>query len=89
MTGSVMADPGGTKFPDVSSVLAYMDDYESAKDTRLSPGQRRAACAAAVYVLAYTARCEHCLPLGVSPDQIRMQPDSVWQTRAAELLGER
>ena len=89
MTWSVTADPGGTKFPDVSSVLAYMDDYESARDTRLSPGQRRAARAAAVYVLAYTARCEHSLAArGLArPDQ-----DAARQCladAAAELLGER
>ena len=89
MTWSVTADPGGTEFPNVSSVLAYMDDYESARDTRLSSGQRRAARAAAVYVLAYTARCEHSLAArGLArPDQ-----DAARQylaDAAAELLGER
>ena len=89
MTWSVTADPGGTEFPNVSSVLAYMDDYESARDSRLNPGQRRAARAAAVFVLAYTARCEHSLSArGLArPDQ-----DAARQclaNTAAKLLDER
>jgi hypothetical protein len=89
MTWSVTADPGGTEFPNASSVQAYMDDYESARDNRLSPGQRRAARAAAVFVLAYTARCEHSLSArGLArPDQ-----DAARQclaSAAAELLDER
>ena len=54
MTWSVTADPGGTAFPDLDSVLAYFDDYERAQDfpvhfeaasgcarsRRLCPGRR-------------------------------------------------
>jgi hypothetical protein len=71
MTWSVTADPGGTAFPDRDSVLGYVSDYEEARGTPLSTGQRRAAQAAAVYVLAYTARCEHSLAVrGLArPDQ--------------------
>ena len=61
MTWSVTADPGGTEFPDMNSVLAYIADYERARNSSLTSGQHRAARAAAVYVLAYTARCEHSL----------------------------
>jgi aminoglycoside phosphotransferase (APT) family kinase protein len=61
MTWSVTADPGGTAFPDLHSVLGYIGDYEEARGAPLSTGQRRAAQAAAAYVLAYTARCEHSL----------------------------
>jgi aminoglycoside phosphotransferase (APT) family kinase protein len=61
MTWSVTADPGGTEFPELTSVLEYMADYEQARKRILSPGQQHAARAAAVYVLAYTARCEHSL----------------------------
>jgi aminoglycoside phosphotransferase (APT) family kinase protein len=61
MTWSVTADPGGTEFPTLESVLAYLDDYENQREGSLSSLQRRAARASAVWVLAYTARCEHSL----------------------------
>jgi hypothetical protein len=76
MTWSVTADPGGTAFPELGSVLGYIGDYEEARGTPLSNGQRRAAQAAAVYVLAYTARCEHSLAVrGIArPDQNTARP---------------
>jgi aminoglycoside phosphotransferase (APT) family kinase protein len=61
MTWSVTADPGGTEFPTIDSVLAYFDDYEQDRAEPLTSEQRRAARASAVWVLAYTARCEHSL----------------------------
>jgi hypothetical protein len=71
MTWSVTADPGGTGFPTLDSVLAYMDDYEQERGRRLDSVQRRAARGSAVWVLAYTARCEHSLAVrGMArPDQ--------------------
>ena len=63
MTWSVTADPGGTEFPDLDSVLGYMADYEQTRNRGFNAEQLRAARAAAVYVLAYTARCEHSLAL--------------------------
>lgn len=61
MTWSVTADPGGTEFPTRDSVLAYIDDYEKERGASFSRLQLRSARAAAAYVLAYTARCEHSL----------------------------
>jgi hypothetical protein len=61
MTWSVTADPGGTAYPSIGSVLAYMEDYEKHRGEPFSLAQGRAARAAAVYVLAYAARCEHSL----------------------------
>jgi hypothetical protein len=61
MTWSVTADPGGTEFPTLDSVLAYMEDYEAEREGPLTTRQRRAARASAVWVLAYTSRCEHSL----------------------------
>lgn len=71
MTWSVTADPGGTAFPTMDSVLAYIEDYQKERGTSLSPLQRRSARGAAVWVLAYTARCEHSLAVrGIArPDQ--------------------
>ena len=63
MTWSVTADPGGMEFPDLDSVLGYMADYEQTRNRSFNAEQLRAARAAAVYVLAYTARCEHALAL--------------------------
>jgi aminoglycoside phosphotransferase (APT) family kinase protein len=59
MTWSVTADPGGTEFPALESVLAYLDDFEREREAALTSVQRRAARASAAWVLAYTARCEH------------------------------
>jgi hypothetical protein len=61
MTWSVTADPGGTEFPTEESVLGYIDDYLRTRTRPFSSKQDRSARAAATYVLAYTARCEHSL----------------------------
>ena len=61
MTWSVTADPGGTTFPEWDDVLAYMDNYQQARGRPLTAPQLRSARAAALYTLAYTARCEHSL----------------------------
>jgi hypothetical protein len=61
VTWSVTADPGGTEFPTRADIVSFMADYEEAAGSRLDDVQWRAAAAAAVYVLAYTARCEHSL----------------------------
>lgn len=61
MTWSVTADPGGTEFPTLDSVLAFMEDYQEERGQPLALQQHRAARASAVWVLAYTARCEHSL----------------------------
>ncbi len=71
MTWSVTADPGGTEFPDSDDVLAFIHDYQRARSRPLTTVQLRAARAAALYTLAYTARCEHSLDVqGIArPDQ--------------------
>jgi hypothetical protein len=61
MTWSVTADPGGTAFPTLDSVLGYMEDYQESRQRPLTVRQHRAARASAVWVLAYSARCEHSL----------------------------
>ena len=71
VTWSVTADPGGTEFPTFGDIVGFMGDYELAAGSRLDDVQWRAATAAAVYTLAYTARCEHSLDVkGMArPDQ--------------------
>jgi hypothetical protein len=61
MTWSVTADAGGTEFPEMDDVLAFVDDYDRAQGGDLTLDQLRAARASAIYSLAYTARCEHSL----------------------------
>lgn len=61
MTWRVTAEPGGTEFPTADEALRYIGSYEDAVGRRFSAGERRAAAAAAAYVLAYTSRCEHAL----------------------------
>ena len=55
---SVTAEPGGADFPALDAVVAYLRAYEDAAGRELSDDQWRRAGAAAVYLLAYTARCE-------------------------------
>lgn len=71
ITWSVTADPGGTEFPGHGDVVAYMEDYQRARHQPLTSDQLKSARAAALYTLAYTARCEHSLDVrGMArPDQ--------------------
>jgi len=48
-------------FPGADEVDAYLDAYGAARGRPLRPDERRRARAAAVWTLAYTARCEHAL----------------------------
>lgn len=58
ITWSVTSEPGGANFPTLEDVVAYLSAYEDAAGRMLSNDQWRRAGAAAVYLLAYTARCE-------------------------------
>jgi Ser/Thr protein kinase RdoA (MazF antagonist) len=62
-TWSVTSEPGGSDFPSVFEVAAFLRDYETAADRPLTDAQWQAAGAAATGVLAYTARCEHALAM--------------------------
>jgi hypothetical protein len=70
-TWSVTSEPGGSTFPSAAVVAAFIDDYEKAAGHALGEAQVRAAGAAAVWTLAYTARCEHALAASgrARPDQ--------------------
>ncbi len=70
-TWSVTSEPGGSEFPSAVVVAAFIDDYENAAGYTLSEAQVRGAGAAAVWTLAYTARCEHALAVRgrARPDQ--------------------
>jgi hypothetical protein len=59
VTWSVTSEPGGSRFPSAAGVAAFLEDYETAAGSALSNAQVRAAGAAAVWNLAYIARCEH------------------------------
>jgi len=50
---------GDDHTPTVDEIEEYIDVYESARGTPFSEMQRKAARAAAVGTMAYTARCEH------------------------------
>ena len=58
-------------FPSAPVVAAFIHDYEQAAGSALSEAKIRAAGAAAVWTLAYTARCEHALEASgrARPDQ--------------------
>lgn len=58
---------GNDSSPTNDEIGDYIAHYESVRGTPLTPVQRRAANAAAVYGMAYTARCEH----AVDPDSRR------------------
>jgi Phosphotransferase enzyme family len=71
VTWSVTAEPDGSTFPTLEEIEAYLDDYADAVGRPFDAAWRAAARAAAVYCLAYTARCEHALAVrGIArPDQ--------------------
>lgn len=52
--------------PSLDESRAFMAEYESARGTPFTSTERETAGAAAVYALAYTARCEHSLGHGMS-----------------------
>ena len=58
MTWSVTAEPGGADFPTATTSSRSCATTKTPWDARLSDDQWRRAGAAAVYLLAYTARCE-------------------------------
>ena len=47
--------------PDIREVAAFVSNYEAARGGPFSRDERAAIGASALYVLAYTARCEHAL----------------------------
>jgi hypothetical protein len=61
VTWRVTAEAGGTEFPGVDEILRYVEAYEETAGRRFTASERRGATAAAAYLLAYTARCEHAL----------------------------
>jgi hypothetical protein len=54
-------EPGDPIAPDPDEVKGYLNAYNAASEKPITGGQTRAAMAAALWVLAYTARCEHAL----------------------------
>ena len=59
-----LGEPNEPLAPSAPEIQRYIDLYERARRRPLSENQRRSACAAAVFALAYTARCEHALHPG-------------------------
>jgi hypothetical protein len=55
--------------PSAEEVAAYVRCYEAARGQAFSPVERTAIGGAALWVLAYTARCEHAL--GADPTAVR------------------
>ena len=49
----------GLTRPDPDELLAFVDDYEIARGRPFAAAERRGVHASAVYLTAYTARCEH------------------------------
>jgi Ser/Thr protein kinase RdoA (MazF antagonist) len=55
----VMLDPSRPWRAEPRRVRAFLDAYDASRGRPMSPPERDAALAAAVYLFAYTARCEH------------------------------
>lgn len=66
-------EPGDPIAPSPEQTMAYVSAYEAAAGRQLTAQQRRAARAAALWVLCYTARCEHAIEAttGQAPDRAR------------------
>ena len=56
-----LGEPGDPVAPSPEQTMDYISAYEIAADYRLTPHERKAAQAAALWVLCYTARCEHAI----------------------------
>jgi hypothetical protein len=54
-------EPDDPLAPAPDEVQAYLSCYEAAADRTLSSRERTRGMASALWVLAYTARCEHAL----------------------------
>lgn len=52
--------------PTPTEIQQYVDQYEDHREMPFTPTARRGAHAAAVYALAYTARCEHAVSPGTT-----------------------
>ena len=51
--------PGVDPAAEPDEVSAFIDEYESARGTRLTRGEREQTIACGAYLMAYVARCEH------------------------------
>ena len=60
--------PTERKFPTPTAMAAFVAGYEAASGRRFTAGEWRTAGAAATYLLAYAARCEHCYGRRDEPD---------------------
>jgi Phosphotransferase enzyme family len=71
VTWSVTFERGGSGFPSASQIVSFIHDYEMAAGQPFSDEQWRATGAAATWLLAYSARCEHALAMTgrARPDQ--------------------
>ncbi len=49
--------------PEAHEVHQYLDAFGQARQLAFSPAERQVACASALWLMAYTARCEHALEL--------------------------
>jgi phosphotransferase family enzyme len=74
---SYLGDPPWT-LPSRDEAAAFVDEYVSARGSSLDPPEKRRLDAAAIYALAYTARCEHGLRSEnhFARDALRVVPDA-------------
>ena len=76
MTWRTTSEPGDPGFPRADEVAEYLHAYEDESGRLMSSDEWHSAAAAAVYVLAYTARCEHALELsGIARDDLHSGTD--------------
>lgn len=60
-TWNATGEPGSPARPDVAEVAAYVKEYERARGQAFTPAERRSIGGAALFTLAYAARCESAL----------------------------
>lgn len=63
-------DGRAAHFPSPDDMAAFMADYMSASGRSFADDEKRVAWGAAVYLLAYTARCEHCYHPAVASNSV-------------------
>jgi aminoglycoside phosphotransferase (APT) family kinase protein len=67
---SYTGEPGGS-WPSREEAAAFVEDYERVRPQPFTPTERARLDAAAIYGMAYTARCEHSIRPDEGPDSMR------------------
>jgi hypothetical protein len=70
-------DPQGELWPSLEEALAFLDEYQEAREDPFTAEEDRAVRAAVVYTRAYSARCAHSVGGDTAPFRLRELVDAL------------